>query len=150
MSMAHVFCMYPHCRTGAPSPGISDQRFLLAAKQNENDPDHPEDQPGRCRENRQHHRVPQPNGGVPLDRRLQQKQAVGVDVVPGLAERLGLDHAGGDRFGPVIDQENEGGGQNPKAEKAEDEADHGRPVKSFRIDRARVGGLNQRAATMSM
>src|SRR5262249_42659300 len=62
---------------------------------------------------------------MPLDRRLQQLQAGGVNLVPDIADLGHTDDIVGKTFGAVVDEKDETGGEQHKADEAEDETDHG-------------------------
>src|ERR1700704_2930739 len=107
------------------SARVADERLLLAAEQHQYGAETREDEPGRRREHRQRHRIPQPFRDVALDRRLQQLEAGRMDRIPGIAELGDIEPVAGDRLGAVIDDKNETRGENPQAEGTQEKADHG-------------------------
>src|SRR5438105_10726273 len=62
---------------------------------------------------------------MPFDRRLQQLQAGGMDLIPDVAHLGDADDVVGQRLGAVIDKEDETGGEQHQADKSEEKADHG-------------------------
>ena len=104
-----------------------------------------EHNPSRLIENREIEGFRKPRRLV-LNQRLQGNQAVLVDSLPESPrprnEKIG---AVGNRFGAVINEKNEGRGENPEAEKAKNEADHRLKTVFLKL-RARRTGITLTAA----
>src|ERR1044071_2424891 len=85
--------MRAHARSG---PRVADQRFLLAAEYKEKNAEKAQNATAwRC-QNGHHQWVPQVASGIGLDRRLELRQAAGVEQLPQRAHIGEKDHVPGD------------------------------------------------------
>src|SRR5688572_480559 len=103
---------------------VADQRAALPAQQDENDAEDADYGPARRIEEAGERRVPGVTAEIGLNQRPQARQARGIDHVPEVADRRDKDGVGGDRFGAVINDQQERRGDRKEAYAAKQEADH--------------------------
>ena len=92
--------------------GVSDQRFLLAAEQDQDGTDDSEHEgDGLIEKVRLDHALPRPSPDMALDRRLQRYERALVNVFPRRADAAEIYGLVGDRLGAVVNQEDEAQGE---------------------------------------